>query len=235
MFFIVFYINCSQFNKQFDVEIKFKILFMKKNFTNADNINIVEKIFSNSLQSGKIVVRFVFIVFNNESISSFSNSNENFVSSKNKIVRAHIVKKIFFKNNVFDDMQNDETFQMKSSLRKFTFFFKKIRKIISNNNKTRVNLFNAILLIDNNNFTSSSQLQMQIINSRIDFFQFIFIVEKKLFNYWTLFLVVIISFFWIQKMWTIQFESCFSIFVLITIYIKYCERNVFNHTNNENL
>ena len=183
MFFIVFYINCSQFNKQFDVEIKFKILFMKKNFTNADNINIVEKIFSNSLQSGKIVVRFVFIVFNNESISSFSNSNENFVSSKNKIVRAHIVKKIFFKNNVFDDMQNDETFQMKSSLRKFTFFFKKIRKIISNNNKTRVNLFNAILLIDNNNFTSSSQLQMQIINSRIDFFQFIFIVEKKLFNY----------------------------------------------------
>ena len=153
---------------------------MRKTFTNANNINIAEKIFSDSLQNEKIVARFVFIVFNNESISSLSNSNENFVSSKDKIARAHVVRKTFFKNNVFDDMQNDETFQMKSSLKKFTFFFKKIRKIISNSNKTRVNSFNAILSIDNNNLTSSSQLQVQMTKSRIDFFQFTFIIEKKI-------------------------------------------------------
>ena len=153
---------------------------MKKISTKADNINIVEKIFSNFLQSEKTAARFVFIVFNNESISSLSDSNENSVSSKNKIARAHVVRKTFFKNNVFDDIQNDETFQMKSSLKKFTFFFKKIRKIISNSNKTRVNSFNAILSIDNNNLTSSSQLQVQMTKSRIDFFQFTFIIEKKI-------------------------------------------------------
>ena len=153
MFFIV-HINCSQFNKQIDVDVKFKILFMRKTSTNAHNI--IEKTISNSLHDEKIVARFIFSIFYNE-LFFFSNFDENSMSSQDKVVRAHVAKKFFFSNdNVFNDMQYEKTFQIKSFLKKFTSFSKKARKIVLNNNKTRASSINTIYSIDNNNFSSSS-------------------------------------------------------------------------------
>ena len=71
-------------------------------------------------------------------------------------------------------------------------------------------------------------------NRELIFFNSHLSSKRKLFNYWTSFLVVIISRSWIRKMWTIQFESCFSMFVLITKHTKCCDNDVFNHINNEN-
>ena len=178
MFFIV-HINCSQFNKQIDVDVKLKTLFMRKTSTNA-NI-IIEKTVSNSLHDEKIAARFVFSIFHNE-LFFFSNFDENSMSSQNKIARAHVAKKIYSNDNVFDDMQYEKTFQMKSLLKKFTSFSKKIRKIVSNNNKTRASSINTIYSNDNNNFSSSSQIQIQVIQQRnvVDSFQFTFIIEKRI-------------------------------------------------------